>query len=356
MYALIMAGGSGTRFWPLSRQKKPKQFLDLVTQKSLLEDTLERIEPIIEPRHTFIATTAELVEPVQQFCRTIPEENIIIEPVGRNTAPCIGLSAVWIRRTVGDGPMAVLPSDHFIHDPEAFRSYCLSAAAYTERGYIVTLGITPTRPETGYGYLEVGDPVEPSLNVEHRAYAVKRFAEKPDRETALVYIGTRSFLWNSGMFFFSTDTILGGIERLMPDLHQGLHRIDGAFGTADRDRTIAEVFEGLSSDSIDYGVMERAERVLVLPASFGWSDVGSWDALYEFCLDDCDNFESGPVLSQRCCDCVLVSGGPLLTTIGVESIIAVATRDAVLVLPRHRSQEVRQLVEKLRTEKLEEVL
>ena len=274
--ALIMAGGRGERFWPKSRVHMPKQFLSLTGDgKTMIQMTVERILPLVAMEDIFIATNSSYKPLVLEQLPDLPAENILCEPVGRNTAPCIGLGAAHISKRYDDAVMFVLPSDHLITHPQIFRRTLTEAAEAAEQGCnLVTIGITPTYPETGYGYIKIHP--EEMLGA---AYKVERFVEKPDLDTARGYVASQQYLWNSGMFIWKVSTILNNMKVFMPETHAGLLRIRDAIGTEEQDAVLEAEFQAFRPESIDYGVMEKAKNIYILSGAFGWDDVGSWLAL-----------------------------------------------------------------------------
>jgi mannose-1-phosphate guanylyltransferase len=347
MFAVIMAGGKGSRFWPRSRETMPKHLLDILGERTIIRETVERIRPLVPPERILIVTgrshAAELIRQLPE----IPPGNILIEPVGRNTAPCIGLAALHILRRVPDEVMLVLPSDHRIGDEDAFRRVLLAAAqAAADGNALITVGIRPTGPETGYGYIEQGDPVPAGGS--DPVYRVRSIREKPDRALAEQFLQKGGFSWNSGMFVWKASTIIGEIRRFLPDLYQGLLKIEEALGTDREEDIVATTYAGLKAVSIDYGVMEKAGEVLVIPGAFGWSDLGSWDALWEVSpKDEKGNVIRGEWIGVEATRSLVHSPGKLVALVGVDDLLVVDTPDALLICRRGRSQEVRKVVEVL---------
>ena len=350
MFAVIMAGGKGSRFWPRSRERMPKHLLDIVSERTIIRETVDRIRPLVPAERTLIVTSrshaAELIRQLPE----IPPENILIEPVGRNTAPCIGLAAAHILKRGSDAVMLVLPSDHRIGNEPAFREVLQAAAGAASQGdSLVTIGIRPTGPETGYGYIEQGDLFSTSGN--EKIYRVRSIREKPPREQAEQFYRQGGFSWNSGMFVWKASTILKAIERFLPDLNRGLIQIREALGTNREEEVVGTIYAGLQSVSIDYGVMEKAKDVLVIPGDFDWSDVGSWDTLWEVAVKDQDgNAVRGPFLGIDAADSLVHSPGKLVVLVGVRDLLVVETNDALLVCRRGRSQDVRKVTELLERE------
>jgi len=349
MYVVILAGGSGTRFWPLSRRKTPKQLMSVFGGRSMLQRTVERILPL-EPKGILVVTNSLQAEETGRQLSFVGGDvvTIVEEPLARNTAPAIGLAAEIIAAQDPTAVMAVLPADHYIQDEEAFRTALDHARQQAERMSLVTLGIRPSGPETGYGYLEADMKAG-----QDGIFQVRRFVEKPSRVKAQELLAAGSFFWNSGMFVWRADVILDRIRTHMPDLYTGLEtlripaRLRDVHSMAQQ---VAALYTTLSAESIDYGVMEKAEGVVVIPSSFGWSDVGSWSALPELLeADEYGNVtvDDSAVVALESHGCLVLGGEKLVTLVGVNDLIVVNTGDAVLVCPRERSQEVRKLVEQL---------
>ncbi|MCA9522569.1 MAG: mannose-1-phosphate guanylyltransferase [Myxococcales bacterium] len=343
-YAVIMAGGSGTRFWPASRRQRPKQLLSFLTDRNLLQETVDRVLPLFPVERILIVTSVDLGPAVREACPTIPVENILLEPAQRNTAPCIGYAATVVQQRHPSTPMVVLPADHYISDGDHFRDVIADALEHVVGGRMVTLGITPTSPSTAYGYIKFGDFSTGRTDLEHRARELLEFVEKPDLARALQFLQSGRYLWNAGIFVFRSDVMLEEIDRQLPVLSRCLGGIRDAMGTNGYSDAVAAAFSESPSISIDYGVMEHAQDMLVIPAAFGWSDVGSWDALLDFAPQSAENFVHGSTYTLESARNVLYSDGPLVTAVGVENLVVVATADAVLVCSRDRAQLVKQLV------------
>lgn len=349
-YAVIMAGGTGTRFWPKSRVAKPKQFLNLIGEKTMLQTTVERVSELIPEERILIITNSGYSDLVKEQLPNLPEENIIGEPVGRNTAPVVAAAAAIINSRDPDGSMAVLPSDHYIRDRKTFLSVLDAAFEKAESGHhLVTIGIRPYRPETGYGYIQ--QKAEDSGEVGgHTISEVKTFAEKPDLETAIRFLEAGDFLWNSGMFVWSTRVILKEFKKHLPQMYEQAVTLAGTLKSDGQD-AINLFYNNVESVSIDYGIMEKADTVYVIPAEFGWNDVGSWMAIYE--LEDKD--KNGNVLSasttsvadsQNCY--VYSESDKLVALVGLQGVGVIDTGDALLVCRMDRAQDVKKIVEDLR--------
>ncbi len=358
MYAVIMAGGKGTRFWPKSREKMPKHLLDIVSAKTIIQETVERIAPLIPERNILIVTGESHADELVKQVPRIPRENIVVEPVGRNTAPCIGLAALHLKRKYPQAVMVVLPADHLISDALQFRQ-CLSVASeMAKKGpNLVTIGIRPTGPVTGYGYLERG-----SLQATVKGsdiFMVKSIREKPALKQAKAFLKKGGFYWNSGMFVWKVDTILSEIRKWLPEIHEGLLQIEAVLGTNMEKEVVSRVYGTIPSISIDYGVMEKADNIYVIEGDFGWSDMGSWDALLEMS----DKDESGNatnrrdlVVSVNARNSLIHSAGRLIALLDVEDLIVVDTKDSVLICKRGSSQGVKKVVEILEEKKRKEYL
>jgi mannose-1-phosphate guanylyltransferase len=350
MYAVILAGGSGTRFWPLSRKKTPKQLMSVFGGLSMLQRTVERTLPM-KPKRILVVTNALQAEESARQLRGYQKEcriDIIEEPVGRNTAPAVGLAASIIARHDPGALMLVLPADHFIAREDEFRKTVLRGREAALNGYLVTMGIVPSRPETGYGYIEAEKELRGS-----GPYPVRRFVEKPNLEKAMEFLTTGNFYWNSGMFIWRTDIILDSIMSYMPELAEALARLtfsDDIWELEDLKPQVEAIYREVRGESIDFGVMEKADNVMVVPADFGWSDVGSWSALPEVIAPD----RAGNVaidvreeLVLDSCGCLIHGGGKLVALIGVADLIVVDTPDSLLVCHRERAQDVKKIVEEL---------
>jgi mannose-1-phosphate guanylyltransferase len=358
MHAVIMAGGRGTRFWPRSREKKPKHLLDIISDQTIIQETVDRIKPLIAPENILIVTGKKHASALIKQLPEIPSANIIIEPVGKNTAPCIGLAALYIQKKAGDDIMVVLPSDHAIADSRKFLEVISAAAQVAaDRNALVTIGIKPTSPQTGFGYIEQGNPSDRAMAQE--VYKVKSIREKPDLQQAQEFIQSGKFYWNSGMFVWKASAILQSISQWLPDLSKGLEKINQAIGSPKETITLRKEYKRIAPISIDYGVMEKADNVFVLPGDFGWSDVGSWDALWEISAkDEKDNafIGGGNVIAEESNGSLVYSPQKLVALVGVKDLIVVETRDALLICRRGKSQDVKKVVEILEEKKLKKYL
>ncbi len=358
MYAVIMAGGRGARFWPRSREKNPKHLLDITSEKTMIRETVDRIKCLVPPENILIVTGKKHSATLLKQLPEIPSRNIIIEPEGKNTAACIGLAALHIRRNVSDDVMIVLPSDHAIADSGTFMDLLGAAAEIAaENDSLVTIGIKPSGPQTGFGYIERSDLLKRINDVD--VFHVKSIREKPAFEQAVTFVESGHFYWNSGMFIWKNSVILKEISRWLPDLYSGLMKIDQALGTPDEAATVSRVYKKLASISIDYGVMEKADKVFVIPGNFGWSDVGSWDALADISSKDAKNntaLGGGRTIVEDSENSLVYNPGKLTALVGVKDLIIVETKDALLICKKGRSQDVKKIVEKLEADHLKKHL
>ncbi len=354
-YTVIMAGGKGTRFWPLSRENRPKQLLAITGEEVMIRTTVDRILPLVPPEKVLVVTGALYAKEVKELLPDIPHENIIAEPVGRDTLPCIGLAAHVISKKDPEGVMLVLPADHVIIKAAQFRSLVEKAVELaSQRETIVTLGISPTRPETGYGYIEAAGE-EAELNGT-KVLRVASFHEKPNQAKAEEYFASKRFYWNSGMFIFPARTILSWLDRLQPDLARGLEDLAQKIDQPDFDEAMEKIYPRLTSISIDYGIMEKADGVLVLPADIGWSDVGSWTVAAEHWPEIDGNTAQGECLFLESQGCAVYSPHKLVTLIGVKDLVIVDTPDALLICPKDKDQWVKEAVKALKKRGRNELL
>lgn len=359
VHALILAGGAGTRFWPASRAARPKQLLPLVGDEPMLRATARRVLPLCDPGEgeaawgrVLIATGPHLADATRALLPELPAANLLVEPVPRNTAPCIGWAAATIARQDPEAVVAVLPSDHHVGDIAGFREILRAAVDAARRGTITTVGIRPTHPETGFGYIETGDEIGGG---EGRVKRALRFVEKPDRERAAAYLASGRYLWNAGMFFFRAGDMLAAIRAHLPALAEGLEELDDAAARGAEAEVLAHVFPTLPSISIDHGVMEHLGEMAVVPGEFGWSDVGSWRSAWELGERDADgnSAPAGAVLIDARSNLVVdlrerAAGRRVIALVGVEDLVVVETDDALLVVPRERAQDVKHVVDALK--------
>jgi mannose-1-phosphate guanylyltransferase len=360
--AVIMAGGGGTRLWPLSRRKRPKQVLHLFGDRSLFQMAVDRVMPIMAPERIFIVTVADQAKALKKQTSAVPEKNFLLEPSPRGTASVVGLAAIILRKQNPEYVMAVLTADHYIADVERFQDLLLAAYEVACDNELVTLGITPRYPDTGYGYIQRGESLGQCRG--YHAYRVKNFKEKPDLSQAEEYIASGEYAWNSGMFVWKVNRILEEIEGQMPDLFKGLKEIEKALGSSDEAKTVEEVWSDLESETIDYGVMEGARQVTVIPADdLGWWDVGGWNRLFELMeQDEMGNIIKAPKTLILDTKDTLIYQDPetekerLIATLGLEGVIAIDTGDVLLLCQRERAEDLRQLVKELKISDLDEYL
>lgn len=346
--AVIMAGGKGERFWPRSRKNMPKQFLSLTDDGlTMIQHTVKRLESLVNIDDVFVVTNKDYKGLVEEQLSDLPKENILLEPMAKNTAPCIGLAAVHIRKKYDDAVMLVLPSDHLIKYNEIYIDTLKDAIKVAEeKQNLVTIGITPTYPETGYGYINFEARKEGSSIL---AYSVKRFVEKPNLDLAKEYLASGKYLWNSGMFVWKASTILSKIEEFLPDMYTSMCSIENAIGTSEEVKVLEEEFKKITGESIDYGIMEHADCIYTLPGNFGWDDVGSWLALERFNkTNESGNVVSGNVISINTKNAIIQGSSKLIATIGIENLVIVDTDDAMLICAKDSTQDVKKVIENLK--------
>ena len=348
-YVLIMAGGGGTRLWPASRKRRPKQFLPMLEGGgTLLGETVARVQGLVPAERILIVTAADQIDECLRAAPSVPRDNVVVEPQARNTAACIGLGALEVLRRDPAGVLAVLPSDQWVRDAAGYRATLERAIDVARAGAIVTIGIVPDAPETGFGYLELGAETERGVRV------VDKFVEKPNRATAEQYVAGKRHLWNSGMFVFAAKRLLEAVRAHMPELADILHQIALAPERTD------ELYPRAPAQSIDYGVMEKLPRgdVFVVPGDFGWNDVGSWSALGTLRPADSDgNTKAAESVTIDARGNVLYAEGKqLIAAVGVEDLVIVATEDAILVMPKSRAQDVKEVVKRLESTHRKELL
>lgn len=351
--AVLLAGGRGTRFWPRSRMSTPKQLLNIVGKHTMLRATADRLSPLVPSRNLWVVTNVEQAAAVRRELRGVPASHVLAEPVGRNTAAAIGLAAVHLIREHGDALMAVLPSDSYISDAARYRKIVRAALELAEApGNLIVLGIPPTRPETGYGYVEQARLARKPQGL--AAYVVRRFTEKPELALAKKYAASGRYLWNAGMFFWRASTLLENLKAFLPATYQALLRLAETIGTRKYQSALRRVYPRLESISVDYAVMEPATRahgaphVFVIPAKAGWSDIGSWAAVYELlAATPGANVSASASIALDAAGNYFWSPGKFVAAIGVQNLVLVETADALLVCARERSQDVGKIVKEL---------
>jgi mannose-1-phosphate guanylyltransferase len=346
-FAVIMAGGSGTRLWPMSRRNHPKQSLKLFGERTLFQQAVDRLKPLFSPDQIMVVTKSDLVPLLRDQSPELPAENFVVEPEGRGTAPALGLAAIHLKRRDPEAIMAVMTADHFIADTGSFHKVLASAQTAAKADYLVTFGIIPTFASSGYGYIEKGESLP--LEADHPVFRVRRFIEKPDAEDAVRMASSGEFLWNSGMFAWRVQCLLDELQRQMPDFYTQLMEVEASFRNPEEyGVTIGRVWPQVAEQTIDYGVMEGARNVAVIPVQIGWTDVGTWSSLFE--LIPCDSLGNILVGTYETIDTreTLVMGSErLIATIGVENLVIVDTEDALLVCSKDSVQDVRLIVKRL---------
>jgi len=363
IHAVILAGGRGTRFWPRSRMRTPKQLLNIVGKDTMLQQTVARLKPLIPADRTWTVTNAEQAAAVRKQVPAATRKRVLIEPMGMNTAVAIGLAAIHIRHAArGDAVMAVLPADHYIEQPQKFREIVGTALEVArEPGRMVVLGIPPTRPDMGFGYVErTGDPI---VSKGFPVFAVRRFTEKPEMKLAQEYLASGNYQWNAGMFFWRVSTFLENLKSFLPRTHDALEKVAEFIGTRNYERKLRAIYSKLQNISVDYAVLEPATRVegpprvFVIPAEVGWSDIGSWAAVYELLANNSgENVIAGDGHTLDAQGNFLWSPSKFVAAIGVRSLIVVDTPDALLICPRDRAQDVGKIVKWLEEEKRRKLL
>lgn len=351
-YAVVMAGGSGTRFWPLSRKHRPKQTLPILGAATMVRQTVERLFPLFDPRRVFVVTAHEHSDLVRRDLDIVPQENIIDEPMGRDTAAAIGLAAMFLHWRDPDAAFAVLPADHFIDDALRFQNALAKALEAAKSGALVTFGIKPRYAATCYGYLQRGERVGDAVRV-------RRFCEKPKPEVAAEFFRSGEYFWNGGIFVWQAGAILAEINRHLPELGAALREIEAALGTSRLPSVLSREYGKLKRVSIDYGVMEKAGQVLMIEPDFEWDDVGSWSAAADRRSKDASgNAVDGKVLAVDTKDSLVLSSDPdhLVGVLGLEGYVVVHTPDATLVCPKNRSEELKKLIEQIQAKGLDKHL
>jgi mannose-1-phosphate guanylyltransferase len=350
LHAIVMAGGSGTRFWPASRAALPKQLLPLAGERTLLEDTIARLDGLVPPERTMIVTAARLLDAIRGQATSLPAACLVGEPCKRDTAPCIGLAALLVSKNDPDATMLVMPSDHVIRPADAFRSAIHQAERLVDAapGRLVTFGVRPTYPAESFGYIQQGSPLPVSI-LDAPAHAVAAFREKPPASVAAEYLAAGNYLWNAGIFVWRASTILAALKERQPECLAHLETIAAAWGSPNRDAVFAAEFAAIKGISIDYAVLEHARDVAVIEAPFGWDDLGGWSAVArQFGADDRGNTFVGRHLDiDSTGTLVHTDGGHLVVTLGVDNTLVVHTPNATLVASRSREEEVKKVVAEL---------
>jgi mannose-1-phosphate guanylyltransferase len=353
LFAIIMAGGVGSRFWPRSKKKTPKQLLRIFGENTMIQNTVARMSELV-PRENILIVTNDLQKPgVIEQLPDIPVENIIVEPFGRNTAACIGLASIIVQQREPDAVTFILPADHIITETENFVDTLKTAASFAnENPALVTIGIVPTQPETGYGYIQIDED-----SGKNNVFKVLTFAEKPNYATAVNFVKSGDFFWNSGMFIWKIKTILDEIKIHMPDLYEGLIQIGDQINSSDFTNILSNVYGKLRSISIDYGIMEKSEKVFLVKGKFNWSDVGSWEAVYQLNEKDQEgNVKVGNTYTDMVLDSYIYSPDKFTAVIGLDNLIVINTENALLICRRDKSQDVKNIIDYLKLNKLKDHL
>ena len=356
VHAIILAGGRGTRFWPRSRTKTPKQLLNIVGKSTMLEQTVERLRPLIPAERIWTVTNAEQVASLKKQLPAAARKRVLTEPLGRNTAAAIALAAVHVRQAAkGDALLAVLPADHYIAQPERYRQVVDAALEFArEPERVIVLGIPPTRAETGFGYIERDDE---RLEGGTPAYVARRFTEKPALAVAKEYIASGRYFWNAGMFFWRVSTFLDALKEFLPHTYEGIEALSRQIGKRGYEKLLKRVYPKLENISVDYAILEKARNVIVMPAEVGWSDIGSWAAVYELLAKHTGkNIFAGEGQTLDAEGNFLWSPKKFVAAIGVSNLVLVETPDALLICPRDRAQDVSKIVKSLEERKLKRLL
>jgi mannose-1-phosphate guanylyltransferase len=346
-YAVIMAGGSGTRLWPMSRRMHPKQSLQLVGERTMFQHAVDRLAPLFPPLQILTVAKADFIPQLSSQVPSLPIENFLVEPEGRGTAPAIGLAAIHLRHRDPGAVMAVLTADHYISDAAGFRRALAVAESIAQTGCLVTLGIKPAFPSTGFGYIQQAEHLADQDGLS--AFRVERFVEKPSEEDAIRLVATGNTSWNSGMFIWRVDRVLAEFQRQMPSFYEQLMEIDAAIGSSQYAPVLNRVWAQVGEQTIDYGLMEGACQVAVIPVDIGWTDVGSWSSLFGLLPgDENGNAFTGEHLAMDTRNTLVVGNKRLIATIGVEDLVIVDTEDALLICTKEREQDVRKVVQQLK--------
>lgn len=349
LFVVIMAGGVGSRFWPRSRKSKPKQLLNIFGENSMIRETYRRISGIVSPENVFVITNKLQAKLIAEDLSELPEENIIAEPVGKNTAPCVAVSAKTIFNRSSNSVLVTLPADHIIKKEKEFGELILTAAKFAyDKKALVTFGITPTRPETGYGYINF------EKTDSEKIHKVKKFVEKPDRENAEKYLASGDYLWNSGMFIWRSDVILEEVKKYLPDTYSLVSKLE-----SDKEyiKVLDEIYPKFESISIDYGIMEKSDKVYTMEGDIGWSDVGSWESVYELSdKDENGNALVGDVYTLNSKNSYIYSKNKFTAAVGIEDMVIINLEDSLLVCKRSEAQNVKKIVDFLTESKRDELL
>lgn len=350
LFTLIMAGGSGTRFWPRSKAVKPKQYLNLFGNKSLLQSTIKRFSLFTPTENIYVVSGKSQAAVLEEQTPMLPKENLIYEPVGKNTLPCIGLAAMFAEKENPDGIMVVTPSDHLIENDELFRDTVLAAVKIAdERDGIVTIGITPTYPATGYGYVKTAEDITGSEKI--RQFKVERFVEKPNETTAASYLKQGGFYWNSGLFVFKISVFLDAVKQFAPALYADLRKIQADLGNPSFEKTLDTIYRAVEGISVDYGIMEHAKNIYLVEGNFVWNDLGSWESVYLTAgKDENGNAGAGESIIIGSKNSYIYSETGIIAVVGLDDVIVVQDGNTTLVCKRDKAEEIKKVVDQLKAE------
>jgi len=356
LYTLIMAGGSGTRFWPRSKTAKPKQYLNIFGDDSLLQSTIKRFSIFTSLNNIYIVSGKSQAQVLEEQTPMLPKENLIYEPVGKNTLPCIGLAAMFAEKENPDGIMVVSPSDHLIENDELFRDTILTAAKIAdEKNGIVTIGITPSYPATGYGYVKTGEDITGSEKI--KQFKVERFVEKPDEETATAYLEQGGFYWNSGLFIFKISVFLKAVEEFAPELFADLRKIQADMGNPSFEQTLDTIYRAVKGISVDYGIMEHAKNIYLVEGNFVWNDLGGWESVYLTSeKDENGNAGKGEAILLDSKNSYVYTDKGMIALVGLDDVIVVQDGNTTLVCKRSQAEDVKKIVEQLKVGKKDQYL
>ena len=356
LYTLIMAGGSGTRFWPRSKAAKPKQYLNIFGEESLLEATIKRFSSFTSEENIYIVSSATQAKVLESQATMLPKKNLIYEPIGRNTLPCIGLAAMYAEKENKDAIMVVAPSDHLINDTALFKSTVLAAVKIAdERNGIVTIGISPAYPATGYGYVKTAEDITGGEKIPQ--FKVERFVEKPNEETATKYLEQGGFYWNSGLFVFKVSVFLEAVQQFAPDLYADLRKIQADFGRPTYAQTLDTIYRTVKSISVDYGIMEHAKNIYLVEGNFDWNDLGSWESVYlADKKDENGNAGAGETILENTKNSYVYSDKGLIAVVGLDDVIVVQDGNTTLVCKRENAEDVKKIVERLKAQNKDQYL
>jgi mannose-1-phosphate guanylyltransferase len=356
LYCLIMAGGSGTRFWPRSKTAKPKQYLNILGDDSLLQSTIKRFSTFTKYEDIYIVSGKSQATVLEEQTPMLPKQNLIYEPVGKNTLPCIGLAAMFAEIDNPEGIMVVSPSDHLITNEELFKNTVLTAAKIAdEKDGIVTIGITPTYPATGYGYIKTAGEISAGEAI--RQYKVERFVEKPDEKTASEYLEQGGFFWNSGLFIFKVSVFLDAVKQFAPGLYADLRKIQAEIGQPSFETTLDTIYRAVQGISVDYGIMEHAQNIYLVEGNFDWNDLGSWESVYlTHSKDENGNAGSGEAILLDTQNSYVYTDSGLVAVVGLDEVVVVKDGDTILVCRRDKTEDIKKIVEQLKAEKKDQYL